>query len=332
MTVDFAPYVVHHLAEAFPLMTGDAWVNFVASIKESGQLAAIAISADGTTLIDGRNRWRACAELGIEPRVVLLEGMDEAAVIGYIADQNLNRRHLTVGERAFVGAKFEAAYAEEAKMRMAEAGRSAAPGRPMEKGAPKTVHLSRDRQNNSANRAAATVGIGVTSILVAKKLLSEAPDLAEEVRTGVKKLGTAHREMKERQSPATSSREPSAKAERVERIREMAARGSSSRQIAETLGYSTAGAVSRIAAESGIEVAADAVVGRSRKVDSMRVARATADQIIACCAGLDLVNFDDIDTAEASTWVTPMRESLKELNRFVKQVAACCEPNMEMTQ
>jgi hypothetical protein len=50
-------------------------------------------------LVDGRNRREACRRAGIVPDHVLLDGQDP---IAYIASANINRRHLTVGQRAML--------------------------------------------------------------------------------------------------------------------------------------------------------------------------------------------------------------------------------------
>jgi hypothetical protein len=56
----------------------------------------------GVWLVDGRNRQRACAEAGVEPRYVNLpEDVDLSA---YVVSANLHRRHLTAEQkREFIG-------------------------------------------------------------------------------------------------------------------------------------------------------------------------------------------------------------------------------------
>ncbi len=50
-------------------------------------------------LLDGRNRWKACALAGVEPRFTEFQGDDP---IGWVVSQNLVRRHLTASQRAVV--------------------------------------------------------------------------------------------------------------------------------------------------------------------------------------------------------------------------------------
>jgi hypothetical protein len=54
---------------------------------------------DKPVLIDGRNRREACRRAGVSPDYVLLDGQDPVA---YIVSANINRRHLTVGQRAML--------------------------------------------------------------------------------------------------------------------------------------------------------------------------------------------------------------------------------------
>jgi len=72
------------------------------SIKKFGQIHPILLSADGETLIDGRNRLRACEIAGVEPKFERLkEGDDPVAVI---ISLNLSCRYRGPGEVAIAEA------------------------------------------------------------------------------------------------------------------------------------------------------------------------------------------------------------------------------------
>lgn len=89
----------HPLADLFPLIEGEEFDELVASIKEDGQLEPI-ITLDGA-IIDGRNRYRACRVIGVEPRAEIFTGENPAR---FVAAKNVHRRHLTEAQRALIAA------------------------------------------------------------------------------------------------------------------------------------------------------------------------------------------------------------------------------------
>ena len=83
-------------AAVFPMMTDDELQDLADDIRENGLLHPIVLDADGV-LIDGRNRLRACELAEVESTFESLNGHDAAA---FIVSANLERRNLTVGQRA----------------------------------------------------------------------------------------------------------------------------------------------------------------------------------------------------------------------------------------
>jgi hypothetical protein len=114
-------YKIHPVATLFPLLEGEEYEKFKASIQEQGQLETIKVRGD--LLIDGRNRLRACLDLGVEPRVEEFTG-DDMAAGHYILAANLFRRHLRDDQRAFIGAKaLRLIFAARAQARQVGAGK-----------------------------------------------------------------------------------------------------------------------------------------------------------------------------------------------------------------
>lgn len=84
-----------HLAELqamLPDLTGEEWDRFKASIAEHGCRVAIELDEDGR-IIDGRQRARACRELGIKPPTVIRPGLTEAEKFGLCWSLNVVRHH-----------------------------------------------------------------------------------------------------------------------------------------------------------------------------------------------------------------------------------------------
>jgi hypothetical protein len=96
-------FEVHPVANIFPMMSEDEYQGLKADIAEFGQHEAITVWCN--LLIDGRNRLRACDELGIEPMVCELD--ESTDPVGWAVSYNLHRRHLSTSQRANVAAKLE---------------------------------------------------------------------------------------------------------------------------------------------------------------------------------------------------------------------------------
>lgn len=87
----------HPFAMRFPLLDGEEWESFKASIRRTrgNKVPVIFRMVDGQRQgIDGRNRFRACEELGLKCRMEE-EVIDDAEVKEFIIAHNVTRRHMT---------------------------------------------------------------------------------------------------------------------------------------------------------------------------------------------------------------------------------------------
>ncbi len=181
---------VHPAAQIFP-MTEDEVTEMEADIRENGLLQPGWLLPDGT-LLDGRLRRLACEKAGVAMRWEIYEGHDP---VGLVVSANLQRRHLTTGQKAAIAADLESAYSTEAVKR-----RSQAAGKP--RGQKQASVVAAGPPQKSRDRAAQMAGTSGRSVSRYKRLRNEAPDLAEKVKAGILALDQASKQLTRRHSDA----------------------------------------------------------------------------------------------------------------------------------
>ena len=88
----------HRAAEIFPKMAGADFEALVDDIRQHGQREPIVVH-DGL-ILDGRNRYQACLQLGIEPLTAEWDGTGTPEA--FVISMNIHRRHLGSGQRAMI--------------------------------------------------------------------------------------------------------------------------------------------------------------------------------------------------------------------------------------
>jgi ParB-like chromosome segregation protein Spo0J len=83
----------HPLASVDPLLEGAEYAALIEDIRQHGLHESIVL-CDGM-IVDGRNRYRACLEAGVEPRFREMLFGSDADAIAYLDSANWHRRHLT---------------------------------------------------------------------------------------------------------------------------------------------------------------------------------------------------------------------------------------------
>jgi protein gp37/ParB-like chromosome segregation protein Spo0J len=114
----------HPLADCLPDMPEDQFESFKEDISGLGVLEPITI-LDGM-ILDGRHRYRACLELGIE---CPMRHVDNVSPHDLVRSLNLHRRHLDASQRSMVGQALLKPFEDEAKKRQIEHA-GTAPGKP----------------------------------------------------------------------------------------------------------------------------------------------------------------------------------------------------------
>lgn len=82
------------------MMEGEDLATLADNIKAFGQRAPITVHEG--KILDGRNRWKACGMVGVEPKTKEYSGKD---ALQFVLSANLHRRHLNESQRALVAAK-----------------------------------------------------------------------------------------------------------------------------------------------------------------------------------------------------------------------------------
>ncbi len=84
------------------MLTGAEFDALVRDIVANGLLEPITLHTDGS-ILDGRNRYRACIEARVEPAFVTWDGPPNP--VAFVISKNLARRHLTTKQRAALAAE-----------------------------------------------------------------------------------------------------------------------------------------------------------------------------------------------------------------------------------
>lgn len=194
----------HPIAALLPLLEGDEFQALVASMQRHGFDPEHPIRLYEGKILDGRNRYRAALEAGVEP---VLRAWDGDNPWAWVRKENLDRRQLDAGQRAVIGIKLvrgEEGWAEEQRARREEADRRRSEtqkGRPRERGGSPDPRPSDTRSDGSPkvrerDVLAAKIGVSPTAVKRALELEQRAPEKFEEVGRGVVPLAKARAAVK----------------------------------------------------------------------------------------------------------------------------------------
>lgn len=160
---------LHDLCTAFPPIDPAAFDELVEDISQSGLREPIVL-LDGQVL-DGRNRYLACLQAGVEARFREFgsDKGDGTDPVAFVLSKNLRRRHLTPSQQA-------AAVAKTQDWSQAHSRGGNGSNQHASKGAPVPICSTGDR--------AAIAGVGVRTQKDADLVAREAPQLLEKVIAG----------------------------------------------------------------------------------------------------------------------------------------------------
>jgi ParB-like chromosome segregation protein Spo0J len=176
-------YEAHPLAAVFPMMDEDAFQAFKEDIRVNG------VHEWGTLyegkILDGRNRYRACCELGIEMTFGEVESCEPEYIakfdpVAFVISHNLHRRHLSESQRAMVAAKL-------ADMTQGRPSKEKGPNGTLIEDASKMLNVS-ERSTKRAKKVLSSgseevqqaVEIGELPVSVAADFVKKVPDKQEQ--------------------------------------------------------------------------------------------------------------------------------------------------------
>ncbi len=181
----------HEIADLFPLLQGEDFDTLCQDIAQNGLLEPIWLHPDGS-IIDGRNRYLACREIGVEPRFRTWD--KGGSLASFVLSFNLYRRHLTSGQRAALAVEIEPFYAEENGRdkggRPNELNkRNMLPGKPVEFSPPVFPEADKAKSRDQAAQATGTNGRYVSD---AKKIKRDDPRVFEQIKSGELNINQAN--------------------------------------------------------------------------------------------------------------------------------------------
>lgn len=171
----------HPLAEIFPLTHGEEFVQLKQDIKENGVLEPIWMYEG--KILDGRNRFRACQEVGVIPEFKDYAGESPAS---FVISLNMHRRHLTASQRAAAAVEVLPWLEQEAKVRQAATLKQNVDTVP--------VILPEREKGDARDKAAELTGASPRYVSDAKRIKVEQPQEFEKIKAGEKTISQVKRE------------------------------------------------------------------------------------------------------------------------------------------
>ena len=178
----------HPLSDIFPMMSGEEFEALVEDIKRNGLLEPIWLYEG--KILDGRNRYKACLEAGVEPKFAEYKGDSPLA---FIVSKNIKRRHLTATQRAVITLKLRPELEAEARKRQLSGLKQFRSE--LSVGAPVP---QREDAARAKERAAALVGVSPRTVQQVWTVAEKAPDLIPKLESGELSAKQAEKEVKRR--------------------------------------------------------------------------------------------------------------------------------------
>lgn len=175
----------HPAAEIFPMMEPSNLKQLAMDIKEQGLMEPIVLFEG--KILDGRNRYQACLQVGVKPKFIEVD-LDGGSALEFVLSKNLHRRHLSTAQRAALALTLLPELSEQARQRMRFLGKG--------KGEihPELPPEVAEDKGEAVEKAAALVGLGHSTVEKAVAIQKRTPDVIEKMLSGeIKTVDAARR-------------------------------------------------------------------------------------------------------------------------------------------
>jgi 16S rRNA G966 N2-methylase RsmD len=192
---------IHSLALPFPELQEQEYRLLVEDIRNRGLLEPVTLYEG--KILDGRHRYRACREAGVE---VVFEEFSGDDAVGYVIAKNIVRRHLTPGQRAALVLEYRELVErleEEARARKeANLKRGSEP--------PNGSREPFGKLGSRSQHLATLANVSPATVKRVERVKQEDPILYEQIKTGEVEAGVAEQAIKRRirQRQSKSSKSP----------------------------------------------------------------------------------------------------------------------------
>lgn len=305
---------IHKAAEIIPPMTGEEYEALKSDIKKNGLIHPI-MMFEGA-ILDGRNRERACRELGVTPDRAEFTGDDP---IAYVLSMNVHRRHLNASQLAMIGAKIatlrqgqKKADAQFCASSQSEAAKDLDVSR-------RSIQQATKVLSNGIPELAHTVEEGKMAVSEAAEIATLDADTQKDILASPTKK---QRKQKTDREQRRQIKDPRSKprADRMASIKDLAGQGYKADQIAEKIGICEE-RVRQLARKGGITLP-DAAIGKVHKLDVNRIVGETVMSAQSLMVGLELIEsrIDGLDMSLVDEWIDSLCSSVTALNNLINKL------------
>lgn len=186
----------HSVANIFPMMTENEFESLKDNIEQNGLIQPIYLFKG--QIIDGRNRYLACLERGIEPTFRNYEGA-ESDLLTFVISLNLQRRHLNTSQKACLAVELLPELERITKANLSSKMSAIRKGEDLSK---------LTKPENSRNIAAQSFGVSGGYISLAKQIRETNIELFDQVKNGLFTLQKAKAQLNQKEEVLSKLTKP----------------------------------------------------------------------------------------------------------------------------